>query len=341
MSQGQFSSDQIANLSEKLPSASKAVVWVGDEKFLPLIEVSMSTFAKTLRLDTFAENVTLCLIHDGVSRESLEILGQSLQLPSNLKFCDLEIPKNFPEVHPASTYPSISYARLLIPSVFAKYETALYLDADTWILQDLSPLLLNDLPDGHTIGASLDLGMAIHVDQGSPTPPNTGTRTAGEYLKEKLGIESVDDYFNSGVLVFHPNQMNPVSFDEFWVHRVKTYAYWFADQCVLNAYAKGQFARLDGSWNHMSQSSWPKSPAKRAINISHINGRARPWKIHMGKFYKPYHQLVVSSATKHGLRDSYTENPMRMAIRTISHFGFRSMPAFLRRLARWAIAQTK
>ncbi|EIC91874.1 hypothetical protein IMCC13023_03530 [Candidatus Aquiluna sp. IMCC13023] len=341
MSQGQLSSDQIANLSGKLPRASKAVVWAGDKKFLPLIEVSMSTFVKTLELDAFAENVTLCLIHDGVSRESLETLEQGLQLPGNLKFSGLEIPRNFPEVHPASTYPSISYARLLIPSVFANYETVLYLDADTWILQDLSPLLLNELPDGHTIGAALDLNMANHVLWRSPTPSKTETRTADEYLWEKLGIDSADAYFNAGVLVFHPNQMNVASFDDFWVERVQNYPYWFSDQDALNSYVRGQFARLDGSWNFQSHSSWPKSPEKGAAKVSHVSGHFRPWNIYLGEFYEQYHQLVISASERHGSRDFYAANPVTMAIRTILVFGLRSMPVSLRRLVRWAARRTK
>ena len=92
MRQGQLSSDQIANLSGKLPSASKAVVWAGDKKFLPLLEVSMSTFVKTLELDAFEEDVALCLMHDGLTPESLQVLEQNLQLPSKLKFCGLEMP---------------------------------------------------------------------------------------------------------------------------------------------------------------------------------------------------------------------------------------------------------
>jgi lipopolysaccharide biosynthesis glycosyltransferase len=338
VSQGQLSSHQIANLSEKLPRASKAVVWVGDKKFLPLIEVSMSTFVKTLEMDAFAENVTLCLIHDGVSRESLETLEQGLQLPDNLKFSGLEIPRNFPEVHPASTYPSISYARLLIPSVFANYETVLYLDADTWILQDLSPLLLNQLPDGNTIGAALDPSIAIQVEQRAPTPPQTEMGTADVYLGGKLGLESSDDYFNAGVLVFHPNKMNPASFDDFWVDRVKSYPYWMADQDVLNSYARGRFARLDGSWNYLMGHNWPKSPAKKDIKILHFTGLARPWLIYLGTFCKPYHQLVISASVRGGIDDFYSGNPPAMVLRTILLFGFRSLPGSLSRLVRPVLA---
>ena len=334
MKQGRLLDAQIEDLSTKLPLARRAVVWAGDQNFLPLIEASITTFTKSLNLGLFQDNLAVCLFHDGIGTESLNLLEKSLNLPDQLQFCDLELPKNFPAIDPESAWPTLAYARLLIPSVFAQFETVLYLDGDTWILDDLSPILLNPLPDGNSLGAVPDLVMAKHVLEKSPTPKKTKTLSADRYLSEKLEIQSVNDYFNSGVLVFHPSQMSPETFNEHWLENIRHNHYWFPDQDILNTYAKGQFARLDGEWNYLSQSTWPKSPTNQSIKILHLAGKTRPWRIHMGKFYQNYHQFVRGSAARHGVTKAYVTGPVLKIIRTILVFVFRMSPASLRRLAR-------
>jgi lipopolysaccharide biosynthesis glycosyltransferase len=173
--------------------------------------------------------------------------------------------------------------------------------------------------------------MAIHVKRKTPTPAHTETRTAGEYLRKKVGVE-VGDYLQAGVLVFHPNQMNAALFDDFWVDRVKSYPYWFGDQDVLNSYVKGRFARLDESWNYQVGFSWPKSPAKKDVRILHIAGLFRPWLMYLGKFYRPYHQMVMRASERYGSTDFFSGKPSAIATMTALMFGFMLLPASLKSL---------
>jgi lipopolysaccharide biosynthesis glycosyltransferase len=206
------------------------------------------------------------LLTDGFSDELRTRVCRSLPEGSasiHWVFADLE---EFRRFVPAGHLSTMCFARLLIPRVLGdRRGRVLYLDTDTLVLDDLSPIWDTDL-EGLAVAAVID-DVDRHIKADTP------------------GFERVPrvrSYFNSGVLLIDLDQWRKERISERAFDVVRTNAALpYADQDALNVVCDGRWKALDTRWNYQGHlqrklSDLPKNPKQAVV---HFVTKLKPWKV--------------------------------------------------------------
>jgi lipopolysaccharide biosynthesis glycosyltransferase len=174
---------------------------------------------------------------------------------------DLNLFEKFPTYMQTSR---IIYARLLIPCWFSPtVGRVLYLDTDTLVLDDLTPLWKMDM-QGAVIGAVLD-GL----------DPQLKRAAAGVH-----DLPRVRDYFNSGVLLIDLDRWRAERVSERALKYLAEYPEpRFPDQDALNVVCDGRWKKLDQRWNFQDhhKTSFADMSSKQRPAIVHFVTGAKPW----------------------------------------------------------------
>ncbi|WP_241474271.1 glycosyltransferase family 8 protein [Mycolicibacterium neoaurum] len=260
------------------------VCCIDDRYVLPLCVLLESLFRAHSQ---YIERFEVYVVHDSLTREARARI--------NLHANRLCITVNFVEIDPVDfRYPidgpqpgqftKAVYLRLSLGEVLAGVPRALYLDADTIILDDIRPLLFHPL-NGFPVGAVQD-----------PIQPTLERGYALPGWREE-GIPGDREYFNSGVLLFDLESC--LQRDVF--ERAKQFLTASPgraaclDQDALNWALDDAWVRLDPRWNtinsqafidyfgveRMNGSDTESIDAvldrERSAYILHFAGSNKPW----------------------------------------------------------------
>ncbi|WP_125711328.1 glycosyltransferase family 8 protein [Lacticaseibacillus porcinae] len=148
------------------------------------------------------------------------------------------------------------YLRLFIPQLFKSLKKAVYLDADTLILEDVAKLYDHHLAQ-HLVGAVSD-------------PFIANDPVTNRYARVAIGVPA-EHYLNSGVLVMNLAAMRTVDFTDHFLSLLHTYHFQSLapDQDYLNAIVQQRVLWLDSSWNRQGDAG--------LAQIVHFNLFAKPW----------------------------------------------------------------
>ena len=172
-----------------------------------------------------------------------------------------------------------TYWRLALPKVLAKHKIAkaIYLDADTLILENLQELYNTDL-EGKTCGGCLDIGSIEHIERME--------------LKQVFAI-------NGGVLLMDVKRMNQID----WVEesnrlnnegRIK-----WVDQDVINILLDNEIRLIDLKWN--VQSGNFQNSYEGPVSIVHFteSGNTKPWNWDCKHpYFNQYKKMIRNSGFK-------------------------------------------
>ncbi len=177
-----------------------------------------------------------------------------------------------------------AYYRISLPKTFKNsgYEKILYIDADTFILDDITKLYQTDL-ENKTIGAIIDPGQTKAL--------------------ARLGIDSKDYYFNSGVMVIDIKRWNQRNITEKTIDYLKNNRdkIIYHDQDALNAVLYEDWTQIHPRWNMQSSLITDKHPAPTLYHKKlYAEGRANPAIVHFTGHDKPWNTL-----TGHPFQDAY------------------------------------
>jgi len=159
------------------------------------------------------------------------------------------------------------YSRVLIPRILTEYDRALWLDADTIVLKDLTPLLEIDL-QGCTCAASL------------PAYMDRSLNTLHYQLEEPHLYPEHRDLkaLQAGVMLFDIAKWNEAGLnervDQLLEDNVK---FKFVVQGLLGMAVGGDFLELPYEWN--TYGNWVNAVGLQNINILHFVGgiAESPW----------------------------------------------------------------
>lgn len=258
------------------------VVFAADDNYVPYMGVAIQSIIENANPKNRYEIFIL-------TRGFSEIYTQTLasMQTSNVKIEQIDITKHFTEsvtkdLHISGHVTTAAYFRLLIPQIFRKYDKIIYLDCDLVLTRDIAELFNTDVSN-YYMAAIRDIGLVATSEK----YPDT------EYFCGTLGLPSVTEYFNSGVLVYNLSEMRKDHIDCDAITTMRTLTTpRFHDQCILNKICKGHVKYLDMNWNYWGNFKYDCPDYKNYFPekyISEFNAASEnPYCIHYKPWLNPY-----------------------------------------------------
>lgn len=177
-----------------------------------------------------------------------------------------------------------TYFRFIMPPCLKNFERFLYLDADILIKDDVNKLYSIDMQN-KPIAATHDNMLTASIN-------SRGFKEFYPYIKEKLGLDDIERYFQAGVMLFDVKQFNENSCSETLINMVKDFQYYILDQDALNEFYKTNYHCFGGEWNwqplqnhmkelgymvHMNPRVREKYLAIANPKIIHYSDANKPW----------------------------------------------------------------
>ena len=128
-----------------------------------------------------------------------------------------------------------TYYRLLISDLLPEYEKCLYLDGDIIVQCDVAELLNTDLEENY-LAAIKDIGMQC------------GQGTYYTEHQKELEFDSMDSYFNAGILVLNLRQIRKDGMKDKFLKAIEK-RYTIEDQDILNVTCLGRVHYLPVIYN--------------------------------------------------------------------------------------------
>lgn len=192
-----------------------------------------------------------------------------------------------------------TYYRILIPTILPQYNKVIYLDADMVVNKDMQELFDIDIK-GKSVAAVKDYVMSGFVKHKIMCRDVCGSFTAGDYLKQYLGLKNPQDYVQAGVLILNTEKIRKTAKDQDILKDMCNASYWFLDQDLLNKHFEGDIFYLDTHWNVLHgngnvDSFFKKLPV--TIMENYFNARKDPWVIHFAGDQKPWKDPTADFAS--------------------------------------------
>ena len=185
------------------------------------------------------------------------------------------------------------FFRIFIPDCFKEYDKALYIDADTIILDDISKLYNIDLGDNY-IGGCTETSCL-------------GMDDITNYFTNGVGV-NYKEYMNSGMLVFDMKALREHHFAEKFLYLFKKYNFGNVDpdQSYINAILKNKKLLIDNRWNATVSKDNKLIDNPRII---HFNLFKKPWhydNVAGEKYFWEYAKKTPYYEEIKSIKDNYT-----------------------------------
>ncbi|HEU5152440.1 MAG TPA: TylF/MycF/NovP-related O-methyltransferase [Iamia sp.] len=255
-------------------SARLAIAFVCDAGYVPWAGTALRSC-----LDAHpGQDLDLHLVHDGtVGAADVERLHGVVGAPATLTVHAVD-PARVGHLPRLSRFGSVVWLRFLLPELLPGHDRVVYLDADTFVADDLWSLATADL-DGNPVGAVANV-----------VPAPDWPRLAG------LGFSDPADVLNSGVLVMDLARMRA---EDTWGQIGDTVAAFadqitWPDQDALNLVCAGRWTRLHPRFNAQnSLFAWPEQAQGVFGATAVAEAVADPAVVHFEgpSLCKPWHAL--------------------------------------------------
>ncbi|MDR1467389.1 MAG: glycosyltransferase family 8 protein [Oscillospiraceae bacterium] len=216
----------------------------------------------------------------------------------NCEIVIVDMKDDFDSIPKTDGYSSPAYYRLKIHEIFPGLNKGIYVDVDTVILEDLTQLLDWDMHDYLIAGV-----------------PDGQRLNNYENYKKYLGIDGMQNYINSGVMVMQLNGLRESGisekFNEFIEGKSKLGGIPFVDQSVINSALYGKITDLPlkfntqtylplgkpnealGYFNIFGEENWMEAVESPAI--IHYAGAEKPWNFREGPSFNEWWKYAKDS----------------------------------------------
>jgi lipopolysaccharide biosynthesis glycosyltransferase len=252
------------NVGEKL-----TVVFAADELYAMALAVAVRSVLDNI---SKARPAQVVILDANLSQCTKQRLRDSWDRP-DLRVAFVTVDPSLVARLPAVTgWSPVIYFRLLLPDVLPDSSRAIYLDADTITLCDLSPLW-----DIRLEGCPLAAAQEMYA-------PHVSSADGLRYWRT-LGLSPTLEYFNSGVLVLDLAQWRREQLADRTIAHLNNHAHLvrYPDQDALNAVLAGRWRKLDPYWNVTRY--WDRPHRRRGqyadilrrTRILHFLSEDKPW----------------------------------------------------------------
>ena len=274
------------------------VVFATNDNYAPYLGVTIASIIEHASVDNVYD---LYVFHTNLSAQN-QMKLKAMSTENVAIRCVNVLPyiknlRNYSHSH----YSIEMYYRILIPEILSNYKKAVYLDCDLVLNTDVAKLFNTDLKNNILAGVINDIT----------------TDHMKSYLKQTLNI-SLDEYFNSGVLVINNELFNQKNIKEKCFELLNTHQKLMCpDQDILNLACQGNVLLLGNEWNFQVGSGAFNINQKYLDfhNIIHYTSGSKPWnteKMELGEvFWKyakqlPFYEEILSKYLESTLKISHT-----------------------------------
>ena len=219
------------------------VIFACNGSFVPYFSTAMQSLIEHTSPDRRYDIVVMCRDIPPDDQWTLTRQVDAIGHDLHLHFVDMAARFGADELPVHGHFHLETYFRLVAPQVLADVRKAVYLDSDIVVLDDVAKLFDTDV-DGLLLAATRDadtIGQAMGYNA-----------TVTKYLHEVVGLSSVLDYFQAGVLLMNLEEFRR-SFAPGELVRLATSRHWhWLDQDVLNYVGRGRTRFVDMSWNALN-----------------------------------------------------------------------------------------
>lgn len=242
------------------------VFFASDERYLPYLAVAIYSLSEHASEEY---DYDIKILSEGFSADSFVDLRKVIK--PNVKITVFDVRQKISDVRAQlkirlrDYYSESIYYRMFIPSMFEDIDRAVYLDSDIVLLDDVAKLYFSDLGD-NLLGAVTDesvITVPIFCD----------------YVKRQIGLDSADEYFNSGVLLMNLAGMRDEKVEQTFVKLLRKYNFNTVapDQDYLNFLCRGRVCYLSAGWNKHAIEGRETCVPREDLHLLHYNMFNKPW----------------------------------------------------------------
>jgi len=250
-----------------------SVLFCANPGYFPHVAVAALSAADNNRASVLDVHLITCDRDEAAET----LLRESLATASNLELTLHVVPAATVSQYFVDGFMSKEcYLRLLAPEVLAdSIDRIIYIDSDTVVLDDLTPLWTLDLGDNLVAAA--------------PDYPMLEVNTEPERLR-MIGLEAGQPYVNSGVLVMDLARWRTDRTTDRLIRFVERQGarLMFYDQDAINVVLQGRILLLDCRWNlqarmylcgrrHSRREMAETEAARKRPAVVHYTGSEKPW----------------------------------------------------------------
>lgn len=193
-----------------------------------------------------------------------------------------------------------NYRLYLMSEHFKEYKKMFYLDTDMIFQGDISELYDTDMK-GYPIAAVQDVMFEAIYQKKNPLFYHDVPYNALGYFQKIIGLESLKQYFNAGMILLDLQRMRELSDEKRAVQILNEYKFTYNDQDTLNYIVKGHYLSLDPEWNYQNSFDNIKTMSSEAVKtqfqwlyrdnpkiIHYVSGR-KPWNTERVALDEAYH----------------------------------------------------
>ncbi|MBR1540534.1 MAG: glycosyltransferase family 8 protein [Clostridia bacterium] len=237
------------------------VFYAINDGYVPFLAVSLESLVAKISEQNFYE---IRVLYTHLNEEHQKALKKYERKNLTIEFVDLneKIERIANKLYTRDYFSMETYYRLFLPDLYPEMKKALYIDADTVLLDDIAKLY------------NIDLG--TNLVGAIPDGAVQSIKEFQDYVELVVGLKDYHNYFNAGILLMNLEELRNYRFQVKFMYLLDTIKFRVAqDQDYLNRLCKGRVTIIGNEWNTMPGAN----PDKRSKNpkLIHFNLSNKPW----------------------------------------------------------------
>lgn len=260
------------------------------------------------------KNVTFYLMYDNLKKSDIKKISSMIE-SHNEHYHWIDMSGEFNDLFTGNWKSKTLYFPLKLPSI-CKDERVLFLDADTFVLGDLSKFYKQPL-DGYYLAAVNDYGMISDLKTNNQLKLGENTVDIKHYFGNirKWNNTDMQRYFNSGMLLMNLDEMRKNNVEKAVMDSLKSNIFAFPDQDCINYVCHDHVKIVEPKYNFMVifKSTWSrveeetlerllpyKTEKERPLIIHYL---LKPWRKPNAElpFSKEYNEVKAMTPYKYSL----------------------------------------
>lgn len=280
-----FNNSEISNTNDIIADENSVVaVLACNNYYVPYLAAMLQSIVQNAKQN---RKYNLYLLTTDISSENLNKLKSLVNIDERFNFNCVNVQK-FCENQNFFVHTHISvetYYRFFILDLFKNTKKVLYLDCDMVVNADIAELYDTDIGENYLAAAKdIDLAGAIKHN-----------KEQALYVKEEIGCQGADEYFQAGVLLFNLPEMKKQAGMERLIETSQEKNWNYMDQDILNHVYQKKIFYLNQNWNCVMD--WREPAASRMAILKeapfqlyneYLEARKNPKIIHYAGYQKPW-----------------------------------------------------